>query len=162
MAQAKATSKAKTTRKSPARRKSAASKKVAGMDLSKFLDDIKIGNYDLDDVLEGTSKNVEAIADANRAIIDGYIDIAKRQYEMLKDLLEELRKIAEERSDVVKELKRVVDHAGKDLQTLQKMASKTNTQAQQIVKKRTTANIKAWKKLVADVRKSLGKAPAKA
>jgi len=152
----KAKSKSKAARKSTAKRKTPA-RKVAGVDLGKYLEDIKIGSYSLDKVLEGSSKNMEAIADANRAIIDGYTDLAKRQYEMLKDLLDDLRKVAGDRDDVVKELKKVVEQARKDAQALQKMASKTNSQAQRIVKKRTDANVKAWKKLIADARKSVNK-----
>ena len=78
-AKAKRATKPKSARKSPAKRKAVAKKKSSNFDLSKYLDDIKIGNYGLDDLLDGTSKNVQAIADANRAIVDGYIDIAKRQ-----------------------------------------------------------------------------------
>ena len=156
-AKTKKTAKSRTARKSPTRKKSAVKKKIGNLDLSKYLDDIKIGSLKLDDVLEGTSKNMEAIADVNRAIIDGYTDVAKRQYEMLKELLNELKKVGDERSDVVKQLKRVVEQAKKDVQALQKMASKTNSQAQRIVKKRTDANVKAWKKLVADAKKSVGK-----
>lgn len=160
MAAKNAKPKAKATRKSGSKKKTPA-KKTAGMDLGKYLEDIKIGKYSLDDVLEGSSRNMEAVADANRAIIDGYTDIAKRQYEMLKDLLDELRKVAGDRDDVVKDLKRVVEQARKDAQTLQKMASKTNSQAQRIVKKRTDANVKAWKKLVAEAKKRVsGKRPA--
>ncbi len=145
--------------------KSAAKKKLSGLDLSKYLDDVKIGNFKLDDVFDGTTKNVQAIADANRAIVDGYIDIAKRQFDMLKDLLEDLRKVGGDRSDVVKELKKVVEQARKDVKALQKMASKTNAAAQKIVRKRTDANLKAWKKMVADAKKALGNkgaAPKKA
>lgn len=163
-AKAKTTSKAKTKKKA-VRKKTAARKTAksaaAGMDLGKYLEDIKVGSFSLDDVLAGANKNMEAIADANRAIIDGYTDIARRQYEMLKDLLDELRKVSGERSEVVKDLKRVVEHARKDLTGLQKMASKTNRQAQNIVKKRADANIKAWKKLLDDARKAAGKAPAR-
>ena len=164
MAAKNAKPKAKAARKSGSKKRTPA-KKTSGLDLGKYLDDIKIGKYSLDDVLEGSSRNMEAVADANRAIIDGYTDIAKRQYEMLKDLLDELRKVAGDRDDVVKDLKRVVEQARKDAQTLQKMASKTNSQAQRIVKKRTDANVKAWKKLVAEARKKVsGKraAPKKA
>ncbi len=163
---ATAQAKRKPARKSPARkkapaRKTAAAKKSARLDLGKYLDDIKIGSFKIDDVLAGTNKNMEAIAEANRAIIDGYTDIAKRQYEMLKDLLDELKKVGGDRSDVGKELRKLVDQAKKDLSALQKMASKTNSQAQRIVKKRTDANIKAWKKLVADAKKAVKKkAPA--
>lgn len=142
--------------KRAAGKKGALKKKLSGLDLGKYLDDVRIGNFKLDDVLEGTSKNVQAIADANRAIVDGYIEIAKRQFEMLKDLLEDLKKVGGERSDMVKELKKVVEQARKDVQVLQKMASKTNSAAQRIVKKRSEANLKVWKKLVADAKKSLG------
>lgn len=159
MATTKTKAKAAVKRKKPAGKRAAGSK--SGLDLGKYLEEVKIGNLSLEDVLGGANKNMEAIADANRAIIDGYTDIAKRQYEMLKDLLAELRKVSGDRSDVVKELKKVVDHARKDLNGLQKMASKTNSQAQSIVKKRAEANVKAWKKLLADARKSAGKkAPA--
>ncbi len=161
MATKKLKPKARVTRKSAIKKK-ASSRKTTGLDLGKYMEDIKIGNFSLDDVFQGTSKNMEAIADANRAIIDGYTDIAKRQYEMLKDLLDELRKVAGDRDDVVKEFKRVVEQARKDVQTLQKMASKANNQAQRIVKKRTDANVKAWKKLMADAKKSVSrKSPAK-
>jgi ABC-type transporter Mla subunit MlaD len=146
---------AKAKKKTVAKTKASVKKKLSGLDLGKYLDEVKIGSYKLDDVLEGTSKNVQAIADANRAIVDGYIDIAKRQYDMLKDLLDDLRKVSGDRSDIVKELRKVVEQARKDVQVLQKMASKTNAAAQKIVKKRSEANLKAWKKLVADARKAL-------
>jgi len=128
---------AKAKTKSVAKTKASVKKKLSGLDLGKYLDEVKFGSYKLDDVLEGTSKNVQAIADANRAIVEGYIDIAKRQYEMLKDLLDDLKKVSGDRSDIVKELKKVVEQARKDVQVLQKMASKTNAAAQKIVKKRT-------------------------
>lgn len=163
VSKAKTRSKAKTSaaakRAGGARKQAGAA--VAGLDLGKYFDEVRIGGFSLDDMLAGANKNMEAIADANRAIIDGYTDIAKRQYEMLKDLLDELRKVSGDRSDVVKELKRVVEHARKDLNGLQKMATQTNQQAQKIVKRRADANIKAWKKLLDDAKKAAGKAPAK-
>lgn len=136
--------------------RSSAKKQRGGLDLGKFLDEVKFGTFKLDDVLEGTNKNLQAIADANRAIVDGYVDIAKRQFDMLRDLLDDLKKVGAERSAVAKELRKVVEQARKDVKALQKMASKTNAAAQKIVKRRSDANLKAWKKLVADARKALG------
>lgn len=136
--------------RSPARRKQGA------LDLGKFLEEVKFGNFKLDDVLEGTNKNLQAIADANRAIVDGYVDIAKRQFDMLRDLLDDLKKVGAERSSVAKELRKVVEQARRDVKALQKMASKTNAAAQKIVKRRSDANLKAWKKLVAEARAALG------
>lgn len=160
MATRKAKPKARAARKSTAKMKTAASK-VAGLDLGKYIEEIKIGNYTWDDVLKSSSKNMDAVAAANRAIIDGYTDITKRQYEMLKGILRELRKVKGDRDVVVKELKRVIARARRDVQALQKMASRTNSKARLIVKKRAEANIKAWKKLVAQARKSVGgKLPA--
>jgi hypothetical protein len=157
-----ATAKSKVTAKRPAkkavRKVKAKVNKIGNLDLGKYLDDIKIGNLSLDDVLEGGSKNLDALAAANRAMLDGYVDLAKRQYEMLKDLFEEARKLGGAKSDVAKELKGLLDLAKKDVQTLQKMASKTNSEAQKILKKRTDANIKAWKKLVADAKRAVSKA----
>ena len=127
----------------------------AAINLGKYLDEIKVGNYTWDDVLKSTGKNLEAVAEANRAIIDGYSEVARRQYEMLKGLLRELRKVRGDRDEVVKELKRVIERAKKDVQTLQKIASRTNSKAQRIVKRRAEANLKAWKLLVAEARKSV-------
>ena len=63
--------------------------------------------------------------------------------------------------DTSKQLKKLVDHAKKDVQVLQQMAKKTNSDAQRIIKKRTEANIKAWKKVIEDAKKKVTKkAPA--
>lgn len=162
MATRKARSKSGTARKGSAKIKAAATK-FANMDVGKYLEDIKIGNYSWDDVLSSTSKNMDALAQANRAIIEGYTDIARRQYKMLKEILRELRKVRGDRDEVVKELKRVIARAKKDAQSLQKIASRTNSKAQRIVKRRAEANIKAWKTLVAEAKKSVtGKMPATA
>jgi hypothetical protein len=155
MATKKARPKARAARKSMAKIKTAASK-VAGLDLGKYIEDIKIGKYSWEDVLKNTSKNMEAVAAANRAIIDGYTDIARRQYELLKGILRELRKVRGDRDEVVKELKRVIARVRKDVQTLQKMAIRTNSKAQRIVTKRAEANFEAWKRLVAEAKKSVG------
>ena len=155
-----ATSKSQATAKSTVSKvKASADEAISKLDLGKYLEDIKIGSVSLDDVLDGSSKNLEAIASANRAMIDGYTDVAKRQYDMLKDLLGEAKKVGGDKSDVVKELKSLVALAKKDVQVLQKMAVKVNKDAQSIIKKRTDANIKAWKKLIADAKKSVSKAP---
>ena len=66
MAREKAKPKGKSARKGAAKKKTTA-KKIAGVDLGKYLDDIKIGNYSLESVLEGSSRNMNAVADANRA-----------------------------------------------------------------------------------------------
>jgi len=162
MATRKARPKARIARQSAAKMKAAANK-AAGLDVGKYIDDIKIGNYSWDDVLKSTSKNMDAVAQANRAIIDGYTDIARRQFEMLKGILRELRKVRGDRDLVVKELKRVIERAKKDVQALQRMASRTNSKAQRIVKTRAEANIKAWKRLVAEAKESVGgKRPATA
>ena len=160
MANSKARPKAGPARNSTSKKKTAASK-IAGLDLGRYVEDIKIGNYSWDDMLKSSSKNMSAIADANRAILDGYTDIAKRQYEMLKGILRELRKVRGDRDAVVKELRRVMERAKKDMQVLHKIASRTNSKAQGIVKRRAEANLKAWKKLVAEARTSVGeKLPA--
>ena len=147
---------AKVSRKAPIGR-------GRGLDLGKYVDELSIGGYSWDDVLASSHKNVEAIAAANRAVIDGYTDIARRQYQMLRDLLRQLRKVRGDRDEVVKELKKLLERARKDLQILQKEATRTNAKVQGIVKRRAEANLKAWKKMAAEVRASIGgKRPAAA
>jgi colicin import membrane protein len=152
---------AKPKAKAKVKPKKSSAKKMPSFDVSKYINDIKIGDVKLEAVLKGNSKNMDAIAAANKAIIEGYTDVAKRQYEMLKDLLDEVKGIAGSK-DTTKELKKLVDHAKKDVQTLQKMAKKTNSDAQKIIKKRTDATVKAWKKVIDDTKKKVTKkAPAK-
>jgi hypothetical protein len=155
MATRKAGPKARSAGKSAAKKKTAAGR-TQGLNLGKYMEEIKIGKYSWDDVLESTSMNMDALAEANRTIIQGYADIARRQYGMLKNLLRELRKVTGDRDEVVKELKRVVERARKDVKSLQTIATRTNSKAQRIVKKRAQANITAWKTLVAEARKSVG------
>lgn len=158
MATGTSKAKARTTRKSTAKPRTAS---IGGLDIGKHLEQIKFGKFTWDDLLKSTSKNMDAVAEANRAIIDGYTDIARRQFAMLKELLRELRKVRGDRDAVVKELKRVIKRAKGDVQALQKLASKTNSKAQRIVKKRAEANLKAWQNMVAEARKSVSqKLPA--
>lgn len=130
--------------------------------LTAYLEDIQFGSLSMEDVLQGSSKNLEAIADANRAIIGGYSDLAKRQYEMLKELIEQLKEVAGDDSELSDKLKVILDMAKKDFQDLQKMASETNSQAQAILKKRTKANIDAWKKVIEETKARITKSEKKA
>ena len=104
--------------KAKAKPKKSSAKKKSSFDVSKYINEFKIGDVKLEAVLKGNSKNMDAIAAANKAIIEGYTEVAKRQYEMLKDLLEEVKDIAGSK-DTTKELKKLVDHAKKDVQTLE-------------------------------------------
>ncbi len=150
-----ATSKPKPKTKQKTRSKRSTANTNRGFDMNKYIQDVKIGDVKLATVLEANSKNMQAIAAANKAIIDGYTDVAKSQYEMLKALLEEAIAIGGRNSDPAKQLKQLVQHAKKDLQDLLKMAKKANAEAQKIITKRTDANIKAWKKLIDDTRKKV-------
>ena len=116
---------------------------------------LKLSELKLDDLIKGGNKNIEAIADANRAIIDGYTDLAKRQYDMLKDFIDEVKGLGGDRNDLKAQLKEMLELAKEDVSALQKMANKTNSQAQKILKKRTEANVKAWKELMEDARSKL-------
>jgi hypothetical protein len=118
---------------------------------------LKLADLKLENVIEGGNKNIEAIANANRAIIDGYTDLAKRQYDMLKDFIDEIKGMAGEKGQLKDQLKEVLDLAKDDVVALQKMANKTNAQAQKILKKRTEANVKAWKDLLDDARAKIMK-----
>ncbi len=115
---------AKTKQKTRSTRSTANNKR--GFDMSKYIQDVKIGDVKMEAIFEGSSKNMQAIADANKAIIGGYTDVAKLQYEMLKELLKEAIAIGGRKSDTAKQLKQLVKHARKDLQDLLKMAKKTN------------------------------------
>ncbi len=130
--------------------------------LTAYLEDIKFGSLSIEDVVQGSTKNLEAIADANRAIIDGYTDLAKRQYEMLKEFIEQIKELAGDDAELSDKFKAILDTAKKDVQDLQKIASGTNSQAQDILKKRTRANLDAWKKVIEEAKTRFSKADSKA
>ena len=70
-AKPKARSKAKSKPKARPKAKKASAKRkstAGGMNLSKYMDDLRIGGYSLDDVLESSHKNIDALADANRQV----------------------------------------------------------------------------------------------
>lgn len=111
-----------------------------------------LADLKLEDVLKGSNKNIEAIAEANRAIFDGYTELAKRQYEMLKEFIEELKEIGADEGDLTSKLKQVMETAKDDVLVLQKLANKTNAQAQKIIKKRTDANLNVFRDLMSDAK----------
>lgn len=145
----------KTKQKSKLNRSTVNKKRT--FDVNKYIQDVKIGDLKLETILQGSSNNMQAIAAANKAIIDGYTDVAKCEYEMLKELLNEIKAIGGRKSDTAKQLKKLVKHTKKDLQDLLKMAKKTNADTQRIITKRSNANSKAWKKVVDDTRKKVSK-----
>jgi phasin family protein len=60
------------------------------VDLNKILDQLKLPNIDLQAIMEGRRKDIEAIVKANEVALNGIKSVADKQAEMLQTVLGEI------------------------------------------------------------------------
>jgi phasin family protein len=60
------------------------------VDLSKMMDQLKLPNIDLQAIMEGRRKDLEAIVKANEVALNGIKSVADKQAEMLQTVLGEI------------------------------------------------------------------------
>jgi phasin family protein len=60
------------------------------VDLNKIMDQLKLPNIDLQTMIEGSRKDIEAIVKANEVAVNGIKSVADKQAEMLQTVLGEI------------------------------------------------------------------------
>jgi hypothetical protein len=60
------------------------------VDLNKVMDQLKLPNIDLEAIMEGRRKDLEAIVKANEVALNGIKSVADKQAEMLQTVLGEI------------------------------------------------------------------------
>jgi phasin family protein len=112
-------------------------------DFTKMMQAYKIPGVDFAAVLEREKKNIEALTKANQIAFDGWQALVRRQSEILKETMEETmanarKQDAAHRVEVAKKgFEKAVGH----MRELAEMATKSQTEAFEIVRKRIAANV---------------------
>ena len=112
-------------------------------DFTKMLQAYKIPGVDFAAVLEREKKNIEALTKANQIAFEGWQALVRRQSEILKETMEETmanprKQDAAQRVEVAKKgFEKAVGH----MRELAEMATKSQSEAFEIVRKRIAANV---------------------
>jgi phasin family protein len=129
------------------------------MDASKLMKDFKLPGVDVEAVVSSQRRNLEALTAANQLAIEGMQAVAKRQTEILRQMMEEasqaMRDVmaagspedkAARQTELVKEaFKRAIGN----MRELAEMVSKSQGEAFEVINKRVTDSLDELKGVVA-------------
>lgn len=124
----------------------------------------QVPGLDMDAMIASYRKNVEAVAAATRAANEGAQALIKRQTEIVRDALEQLRKATADLSAIkdAKELtekqaelaKHAFEKAFANVKELADVVSKSNTESLEIIQTRMNESLSEFQDLVKKVTKS--------
>src|SRR3954452_23716436 len=117
-----------------------------GFDFTKLLQPFKIPGADFSSIVERERKNIEALAQANRIAFEGWLNLVRRQSEILQDSMK--RAVDDAKSQTV--LKNGAELARSAFETplanmrgLAEMATKSQKDAFEVIRKRVEENMNA-------------------
>lgn len=126
-------------------------------DLTKLLSSTKLPGVDVQALLAAQSKNIEALAEANKLAMEGMQAIAKRQLEILTQTMAEASRAAsgmtatgDPRDKLVQQTqlaKTAFEQAMTNMRELADMVQKSNREAADIISKRVSAGLEEVKEL---------------
>ena len=141
-------------------------------DMSKFFNptklfsDIKFNGFDLEAMMAGQRRNIEAITAVNQAALEGFQTLAKRQAEMVRQSVDETNKAVkemfaagspEEKAARHTELtKAAFERAVSNTRELSQLVVRSQSDAIELLSKRVAESLDEVKGLIA---KTNGKAP---
>lgn len=146
------------------------SKLVGTFDPSEMMDSFNktVGQYQVPGVdtgalLDAQRKNLEALTTANRQALEGMQVVLTRQGEMLRETMEEARKVlddlgassspAEVASKQGKLLKEALEKVAGNMRELAEMTAKSNTEAFETINRRLSESMQEIKALAASLKK---------
>lgn len=105
--------------------------------------------FDLESVFAAQQKNVETIVEVNRITVDGLLTVAKRQEEILKSTMEDIKAAAQSKTPdfagfAQSMLTKSVEHA----KEIAQLVAKTNQDAFAVVSKRANETVAEVEKAV--------------
>jgi len=125
---------------------------------------MKLPGLDMDAMMAAYRKNVEAVTAATRVANEGMLALVKRQAEIVRDALEQMRVVGSELSSVkdAKELaerqteiaKQTFDKAATNMKELAEMMTKANTASLEIIQTRMNDGMAEMQELMKKVIKS--------
>lgn len=120
-------------------------------EFSKSFGELKLPGFDINTVLEGQRKNMEALTTANRQAFEGMQAIADRQREILQQAMQEATTVAQDlasagnpqeaaaKQTVV--VQKAMEKAFETMKELAEMTSKTNQEAFDTLNKRFSESL---------------------
>lgn len=126
-------------------------------DLSKLMSSAQIPGVDIQALISAQSKNIQALAEANKLAMEGMQAIAKRQMEILTQTMSEASKVAntlsssgDPREKMVQQTqlaKTAFEQAIANMRELADMVQKSNREAADIISKRVSSGLEEVKDL---------------
>ena len=112
---------------------------------TKLLENYKIPGVDLSTFLDRKKSNIEALTKANKIAFEGWQALVRRQAEILQQSMEEAianarkQDSATHRMEIAKQgFEKALDH----MRELAEMATKSQTEAFEVIQKRISANVR--------------------
>jgi phasin family protein len=126
------------------------------VDVTKMLGDFKMPGLDGDKLMREQKKNLEALTAANKAAMDGYQAVMRRQGEHLKETMELVSKAVREgwsgaspeanRNKQGELAKAAFDRALSNMRELSEMAAKSNREAFDMISARMKESLEEFRK----------------
>jgi phasin family protein len=126
------------------------------VDVTKMLGDFKMPGLDGDKLMREQKKNLEALTAANKAAMDGYQAVMRRQGEHLKETMELVSKAVREgwsgaspeanRNKQGELAKAAFDRALANMRELSEMAAKSNREAFDKISERMKESLEEFRK----------------
>lgn len=133
-------------------------------DFSKYMADMKMPGVDTDALMAAQKKNMDALVDANVAAAEGFQDLFRKQIRILEDTMQEARdRMAEMDPGSLKApdpeaqaevMRTAFQKALDNMRELAETASRTNSEAYQIVSGRVEESMTELREMIEKVKPS--------
>ncbi|MGF1615784.1 MAG: phasin family protein [Gammaproteobacteria bacterium] len=125
--------------------------------ITKAFSEYQVPGLDMSAVIEHQRKNIEALTNANRQVIEGLQSVATRQSEILRETMDEAvsalksltssGNVTEAASKQAQLLGKALEKALTNMRELAEMSTKSNTEAFEVVKTRIADSVEEIKLL---------------
>jgi len=113
-------------------------------DFTKLLENYKIPGVDVSVFVDREKRNIEALTEANKIAFEGWKALVRRQSEILQQTMEEAITNARKQDSATQRVeiaKQGFEKALGHMRELAEMATKSQTEAFEIIRKRISANV---------------------
>ena len=127
------------------------------MDISKVFADLKLPGVDMEAMMSSQRKNIEALTTANKLAFEGMQAIARRQTDVMRQMMEDMSGMLSHVMTAASPEERVAKHAEMTKQTYEKilanmkelaeMMAKSNSEAADVILKRISDSLEELKGL---------------
>ena len=127
------------------------------IDVSKMLGDMKLPMVDMDAIMASQRKNIEALTNANKLAFEGIQAVARRQADVMRQMIEEISGMVSELMSASSPEERVSKQADLaktayekvlgNMKELAEMLAKSNTEAAEVITSRISESLEELKSM---------------